>query len=295
LAFVPSAFTERIALTGTFLNVSTVLVGGAVGALVGERLPGRFRETAMHAIGLMTLLIGFQMALTTRSAIIVLGSVVVGALLGEAVGIDDGLKAFGDWVERKVQGGGDLRRGRATGRRREGETQNSVQVLSGQDSALRAQAREGRAGGANPATVIMERGEGESLFSKGFVTASLVFCVGPMTILGAFQDGLTGVYSTLAVKSVLDGFTALALASSLGWGVVLSSAVVLAYQGALTLGAVWAKPLLSESVVTEMTAAGGLLIVGIGLNILGIARIRVANMLPALVIAPLLVALVGAV
>lgn len=241
-------------MTGTVLNVSTVLLGGTVGALVGERLPDRFRETALHAIGLMTLLIGFQMALGTRSAIIVLGSVVIGALLGEAAGIDDGLKALGDWVEARVQ----------------------------EISA-----------GANRATVAGGRGKGESLFSKGFVTASLVFCVGPMTILGSFQDGLTGVYDTLAVKSVLDGFTAVALASSLGWGVVLSSAVVLVYQGALTLGAVWAKPLLSESVVTEMTAAGGLLIVGIGLNILGITKIRVANMLPALVIAPLLVALVG--
>ncbi len=241
-------------MTGTVLNVSTVLLGGTVGALVGERLPDRFRETALHAIGLMTLLIGFQMALGTRSAIIVLGSVVIGALLGEAARIDDGLKALGDWVEARVQ----------------------------ESSA-----------GANRATVAGGRVKGESLFSKGFVTASLVFCVGPMTILGSFQDGLTGVYDTLAVKSVLDGFTAVALASSLGWGVVLSSAVVLVYQGALTLGAVWAKPLLSESVVTEMTAAGGLLIVGIGLNILGITKIRVANMLPALVIAPLLVALAG--
>ncbi|MGE5620472.1 MAG: DUF554 domain-containing protein [Sphingomonadaceae bacterium] len=247
---------ERIVLTGTFLNVSTVLVGGAVGALVGERLPERFRESAMHAIGLMTLLIGFQMALSTRSAIIVLGAVVVGAMLGEAARIDDGLEAFGDWVEARVMG----LRGRA---------------------------------GSNRAEVVERSTSGESLFSKGFVTASLVFCVGPMTILGSFQDGLTGVYDTLAVKSVLDGFTAVALASSLGWGVTLSSLVVLVYQGALTMGAVWAKPLLTEAVVTEMTAAGGLLIVGIGMNILGITRIRVANMLPALLIAPLLVALAG--
>ena len=239
-------------MTGTILNVSTVLVGGTVGAVIGERLPNRFRETVMHAIGLMTLLIGFQMALGTRSAIIVLGSVVLGAILGEAAGIDDALKALGDWVERKVAG---------------------------------------KENGANHARFDGGQVAGESPFSRGFVMASLVFCVGPMTILGSFQDGLTGVYNTLAVKSVLDGFTAIALASSLGWGVVLSSVVVLVYQGALTMGAVWAKPLLSESVVTEMTAAGGLLIVGIGLNILGLTKIRVANMLPALVMAPLLVML----
>ncbi len=251
-------------MTGTILNVTTVLVGGTVGALVGERLPDRFKETAMHAIGLMTLLIGFQMALSTRSAIIVLGSVVVGALIGESARIDDGLKAFGDWVEARVA---------VVGRSRDSDQEESA--------------------GANRATAEGGHAAGDSLFSKGFVTASLVFCVGPMTILGSFQDGLTGVYDTLAVKSVLDGFTAVALASSLGWGVMLSSLIVLFYQGALTLGAVWAKPLLTESIVSEMTAAGGLLIVGIGLNILGITRVRVANLLPALVVAPLLVALAG--
>ena len=235
-------------MIGTFVNASTVLLGGSVGALIGERLPDRFKQTALQAIGLMTLLIGFQMALGTRSAIIVLGSVVLGGVLGEAARIDDGLIAISKWMEVRLVG-------------------------------------------ANRATTTDS--EMGSLFSKGFVTASLVFCVGPMAILGSFQDGLTGVYDTLAVKSMLDGFTAVALASSLGWGVVLSSLIVLIYQGALTLGAVWAKPFLSEPIITEMTAAGGLLIVGIGLNILGITRIRVANLLPALVIAPALVFLSG--
>ena len=196
------------------------------------------------------------MALGTQSAIIVLASVALGGVLGEAARIDDGLTAFGRWVESRLAGRG------------------------------------ARSAPAGPDRAVVDE-EGGLLFSKGFVTASLVFCVGPMTILGSFQDGLTGVYDTLAVKSVLDGITALALASSLGWGVVFSSLVILTYQGALTLGAVWARPLLSQPVVAEMTAAGGLLIVGIGLNILGIARIRVANMLPALAIAPALVALAG--
>jgi len=260
-------------MTGTLLNVATVLAGGSVGALAGERLPERFRQTVMQAIGLMTLLIGFQMALGTKSAIIVLGSVVLGAVAGEAIRIDDGLTAFGNWVEARVRG-----RGSGASRR----TPDARPLTPGTRS------------GAVPATSMAGDAEkGGSLFSKGFVTASLIFCVGPMTILGSFQDGLTGVYSTLAVKSVLDGFTALALASSLGWGVVLSSGVVLLYQGALTLGANWAKPFLSDPIINEMTAAGGLLIVGIGLNILGVVRIRVANMLPALLFAPVLTAVFG--
>ncbi len=261
-------------MSGTLLNVGTVLLGGSIGALVGERLPERFRQTVMQAIGLMTLLIGFQMALGTRSAIIVLGSVVMGAMAGEALRIDDGLTAFGDWVESGVRGWG-----MGDSKRNENDPPSpNPQPPSG---ALPA------AGGSGDVET------GGSLFSKGFVTASLIFCVGPMTILGSFQDGLTGVYSTLAVKSVLDGFTALALASSLGWGVVFSSGVVLLYQGALTMGASWAKPFLSDPIINEMTAAGGLLIVGIGLNILGIVKIRVANMLPALVFAPILTAVFG--
>jgi uncharacterized protein len=244
-------------MIGTLLNTTTVILGGSIGALIGGRLPERFRQTVMQAIGLMTLLIGFQMALGTRSAIIVLGSVVLGAVAGETIRIDDALAAFGNWVERTVY------------------------------------ALAGRGAGAVPAPANRGDAENGSLFSKGFVTASLIFCVGPMTILGSFQDGLTGIYTTLAIKSVLDGFTALALASSLGWGVVLSSGIVLLYQGALTVGASWVRPFLSDPVVNEMTAAGGLLIVGIGLNILGIVRIRVANMLPALVFAPVLTAFFG--
>lgn len=266
---------ERVGLTGTFLNVAVVLLSGTAGALIGERLPSRFKESVMHAIGLMTILIGLQMALGTHNAIVVLGSIVLGVILGEAARIDDGLTAFGVWIETRI-GGGVGRRTGPSGLSDRGIAQSSALA------------------GSNRARPGCEYGKGDSLFSKGFVTASLVFCVGPMAILGSFQEGLTGIYDTLAVKSVLDGFTALALASSLGWGVVLSSLVVLTYQGALTISAVWAKPFLSDPVVVEMTAAGGLLIVGIGLNILGLVKIRVANMLPALAVAPLLVAIAGA-
>ncbi len=283
-------------MTGTFLNVSTVVVGGSIGALAGERLPERYRQTAMQAIGLMTLLIGFQMALGMKSAIIVLGSMVLGALSGEALRIDDGLTAFGDWVERTVlrvtRGRGDVEMGRrGDGRTRVPAHHSSPITHHSTQSSVPSPQSSGT--GPLPATADSGVAESGSLISKGFVTASLIFCVGPMTILGSFQDGLTGVYSTLAVKSLLDGFTSIALAASLGWGVVLSAVTVLVYQGALTLGAAWAKPFLSDPMVAEMTATGGLLIVGIGFNILGIIRIRVASMLPALIFAPVLTRLFG--
>jgi hypothetical protein len=126
-----------------------------------------------------------------------------------------------------------------------------------------------------------------SRFVRGFLTASLVFCVGPMTILGSIQDGLTGDYDLLAIKSTLDGFAALAFASTLGAGVLFSTLVIGAYQGALTLLAAQADALLSEAMIAEMTAAGGVILVGIAISsLLEIRKIRSANLLPALLLTP---------
>lgn len=134
-----------------------------------------------------------------------------------------------------------------------------------------------------------------STFSTGFVTASLVFCVGPMAILGSIDDGLRGNVQLLVVKSVLDGFAALAFATTLGWGVGLSALSIFVYQGSLTMAAGIAARALSEPMITEMTATGGLLVLAIGLRLLHLREVKVANLLPALLFAPALVALVDAV
>jgi hypothetical protein len=128
-------------------------------------------------------------------------------------------------------------------------------------------------------------------FTRGFVTASVVFCVGPMAILGAMQDGLKGDYELLVIKSVLDGFSSFAFAASLGMGVTFSALSLLLYQGALTLGASLLQGTLTDPMILEMTATGGVIILGIGLLLLEIKKIKVANFLPALALAPLLVVL----
>jgi uncharacterized protein len=130
-----------------------------------------------------------------------------------------------------------------------------------------------------------------STFSAGFVTASLVFCVGPMAVLGAIEDGVRRDISILTVKAVLDGFASLAFAATLGWGVALSALSLGVYQGGLTLAAGAVERVLTEAMITEMTATGGILIMSIGLRLLDLRQIRVGNLLPALVLAPLLVAL----
>jgi hypothetical protein len=232
-------------LIGTILNVITVLVGGGLGTALGERLPARVRESVIAALGLLTLAIGLKMTLDSQNAIITLGSVLLGGLLGEWWQIEAGLARLGAWLESRFA-----------------RSRNS---------------------------------EGTARFIKGFVSASLVFCVGPMTILGAIQDGLTGNFQLLAVKSVLDGFAALAFAASTGVGVMFSAVVILVYQGALSLLAAQAQALLTDPMIREMTAAGGLLIMGIGVGpLLELKPIRVANYLPALVIAPVIVAMLHA-
>jgi uncharacterized membrane protein YqgA involved in biofilm formation len=220
------------------------LIGGLIGLLIGSRLPERVRQTVIAGLGLFTAAIGIQMFIKTQNPIIVLGSLLVGGLLGEWWRIEDGLRGLGAYLERRF-------------------TNNT------------------------------EASEG-SRFIRGFLTASLVFCVGPMTILGSIQDGLTGDYSLLAIKSVLDGFAALAFASSLGIGVLFSAVVILVYQGGLSLLASLAQSFTTPAMMDEMTAVGGILLMGIAISsLLEIKPIRVGNFLPALFIAPLIVAILA--
>jgi uncharacterized membrane protein YqgA involved in biofilm formation len=227
-------------MTGTVLNVITVIAGGTLGTLLGERLPSRIRSIIMQGVGLVTLAVGMSMALTTSNFLLVLGSIAIGGILGEWWRLEERLDGAGEWLEAKAS-----------------------------------------------RFPFLAQGE----FTKGFVTASLVFCVGPMTILGSIQDGLSGDYTLLAIKSVLDGFSALAFAASMGMGATFSAITVLVYQGVLTLGASLFQNILTDAIVTEMAATGGVMILGIGLLLLEIKRVRVANFLPALAIIPLLVAL----
>ncbi|RLC64592.1 MAG: DUF554 domain-containing protein [Chloroflexota bacterium] len=235
---------------GTIINVITVLVGGTLGTLLGARLPERVRETIMHGLGLLTLVIGVQLALKTDNILIVLGSLLLGGIAGELLRIEDRLNQAGRWLEDRTTGLG------------------------------------------NPSTADLPR-PAASRFSRAFLTASLVFCVGPMTILGSIQDGLIGDYTLLAVKATLDGFASLAFASTLGPGVISAALTVLLYQGALTLGAGWASAVLADPMITEMTATGGVLMLALGLGLLEIKQIRAGNLLPALLVAPLIVAVIS--
>ena len=234
-------------MTGTLINIATVLVGTAIGSTVGARLSEGLQQRVMSGLGLITLVIGVELALawsgegTTRhTPLYVLGGILLGGALGEMIGIERRLEDFGQLVQRRLTSG---------------------------DSPSRV--------------------------AEGFVDASLLFCVGSLVVIGSIQDGLTGDYSTLATKAILDGFASIALAAALGWGVGLSALSILVIQGTITLGAGVFDDLLQGEALAAMTSAGGVTIIGIALKLLAIKDVKVGNYLPALVIAPALVGLAG--
>lgn len=135
--------------------------------------------------------------------------------------------------------------------------------------------------------------DADSTFGEGFVTATLIFCVGAMAVLGAIESGLNGNHQLLYIKSMLDGLTAMILATTLGIGVGLSAVPVLLYQGAIALSAAWVAPFITDTVMTEISAVGGVLILGIGINLLDIKKIHVGDMLPAILVPPIYFLIAG--
>ncbi len=243
--------------------------------LFGARLPERIRQTVVAGIGLFTAVYGLQMTQSMKQPLVVLGALLVGGILGEVWQIEDGLRRLGAWLEKRFTNGSETK-----------STTANLQDIDGKSAPTN---------GDTASEIPPQNGLIGSRFIQGFLTASLVFSIGPMAILGSIQDGLNGDSSLLAIKAVLDGFTSLAFASSLGIGVLFSSLVILVYQGSLTLLAAQAHALITTAMMNEMTATGGILLLGIALSsLLEIKRIRVGNFLPALVIAPLIVAILSA-
>lgn len=238
-------------LSGTLLNIATVLIGTTVGLLAGARVPPRMQESLVTANGLFVAVLGVSMALrifTDPAALpgydlAVLGALVVGVAIGELLRLHDGLEWLGGRFQRRLS-----------------------------------------------------RGEGQpSRIAEGFITASLVFCVGPLTILGAIQNGLTGDMSLLATKSLLDGITSIAFAAALGAGVYLSILTMLVVQGGISAGAFLLADAMDPATILAITATGGMILLGLALRLLEVKALRVANFLPALVLAPLFVRLADAI
>lgn len=245
--------------SGVAMNVATVLVGTAIGLVFGHMIADRFRTISFSAIGIAVIVIGASMSiggladlgethLGDYAALLLVGSLVLGSLAGEAMRIEYWLEQFGHKLQQLASKAPFLAPGRA-----------------------------------------LEPGEKGHTLVEGFVTASLLFCVGAMTVLGAIQDGL-GDPSLLYLKSLLDGIAAMALATTLGAGVGLSVLPILVIQGGIALGASALQPFITPAVIAAIRAVGGALILAIGFDLSGIKRLPVGNMLPSILLAALMAA-----
>ncbi|KQP67192.1 hypothetical protein ASF47_03395 [Nocardioides sp. Leaf285] len=261
---------------GTLVNVATVLLGSGLGVLLGNRLPTRTRELVTDALGLVTLLIAATSAMEVLSPdlsdavgssapmLVVLGAMLVGGIVGSTLRLEQRVEQLGAWLQRRLGGG-------------------SGSGDAAPDAAVPDTAGPGAAAG-----------ERRRRFVEGFVVASLVFCTGPLTILGSLNDGLGNGADQLYLKSTLDFFAAIAFAASFGWGVAASVLTVVTVQGGLTLVGLALGDVLPDAQLAAITATGGLLLVGVALRLLRIREVAVADLLPALLVAPLLVTALAA-
>jgi len=217
-------------MLGTFINIGTVIAGSLIGLLFNSKIPEKVSGRAFQAIGLFTIFLGIKLALQTTNFMVMIFSLVLGAILGEIIDIDKLLNTAADKLKSRLS-------------------------------------------------------SDNSRFSEGLITAFLLFCMGSMTILGAIEEGLGGKPDLLIAKSILDGFSSIAFASVMGIGVMFSVIPLLIYQGGLTLLAKVAGEHLSELAVTEMSAVGGILLIGLGITVLKLKEIKILNLLPSLLLA----------
>lgn len=228
-------------LLGTLINALLIIVGTIIGRLL-KNIPEDMKQTVMYAIGLAVTVIGLQMGFESGQFLIVIISLVLGAVIGEWIDLDLQLNRFGQWLESIV--------------------------------------------GKN------KKGENISI-AQGFVSATLIFVIGSMAIIGSLDSGLRNDHDLLIVKGLIDGFTSIILATTLGIGVLLSAVPVILYQGTIALFATQISRIIPEEAlalfIREMTATGGIMIVAIGLNMIGLTKIRVANLLPGILVVAIVV------
>ena len=221
---------------GTLINTLTVLAGGGLGLLIGDKIPDRVRVIIVQVIGLVTLAIGLRDVMNTDNMVFPLVGMVIGAIIGEFLKIEDRLAILGDLLRRKFA-----------------------------------------------------KNAGESKFVNGFVTATLLFCIGPLTILGAIEDASGKTPQLYIIKGTLDGFMMIIFSALYGVGALFSAVSVFVVQGTLTVFGASLDSLLDDRMRLELFAAGGLAVMAIGINLLEIKKIRLGSLVPGLILTPILV------
>lgn len=219
-------------LTGVLINAAAVVAGGVLGTLGGRFMPEKMKQTVLAATGLVSIGIGISGAIGSSNQLIPILSLVIGAVIGELLHIEDGVTRAGDWLQKRFGKSGSI--------------------------------------------------------TEGFVTGSLVFAVGAMAVMGSLESGLKNDHTILMTKSVIDMAGSVAFAGSLGIGVAFSALSILVLEGTVTLLASLLTGVLTDAVITEISVTGSLIIIGVGLNVLGLTKLRIMNMTPALLLPILL-------
>ncbi len=228
-------------MIGVVVNTFAVIIGSLVGLLFKKGIPEKYTDAVMLGIGLCTVYIGISGALKGENTLILIISIVIGAIIGTFLDIDKRVNSLGEWIGTRFK-----------------KTENNTTSIS-----------------------------------EGFVTGCLLFCIGAMTIVGSLNAGLAGDNEMLFTKSLLDLISSMMLSVSLGIGVLFSAVFVLVFQGSIVLLAHSLQPILTSAAIAEITCAGSIMIVALGLNIIGVTKIKVANYLPAIIIVPILCSIVA--
>lgn len=248
-------------MLAVFVNCFTVIVGGLIGVLFSSRIKESLSVTVQNAAGVITLVLGFEMAFQYESIICLALSLILGGLIGTALDIDGAIYKLGQFFEKLVE---------KKSKKAKNPPTNSVASVDGEQSSEVADVKNQLAPKKD--------------FAFGFLNASVLFCVGAMSIIGSFKAGIEKDYTIIFTKSILDGFMAIVFASSMGAGAIFSFITVFIYQGALTLLSTFIAPYVNDLLLNELSACGGAMIIMIGINLLKLKEIKTANFLPGLVL-----------
>ena len=238
-------------MLAVFVNCGAVILGSIIGLLFSKKFTEELSGMIQTACGIISLVIGLQMTFKYDSIVFLALSLIIGAIIGYALDIDGAILRLGDWLEKKT-----------VGRTKKNEPEQELQ-----------------------ATELAENnGASKHNFAYAFLNSSVLFCVGAMSIVGSIKAGIEHDYTIIFTKSILDGFMAISFTAAMGIGTMFSIIMILVYQGGLTLLSGVLQPYVTDLIMTEVSACGGALIIMIGINLLGLKKIKTANYLPALVV-----------
>ena len=264
-------------MIAVFVNCATILIGCITGLLFAKKIPQKVTDSIQLACGLVSFIMGVQMSFKYQNVVYLALALILGGIVGTLLDIDGKILQFGKFLERVFI------------KTEKSNLQNGVSVgnsnLCGSVGALRGVPVErvatNEVGAQGETSPSFEKGRPQKNFAYAFLNASVLFCVGAMAIVGSFKAGIEHDYSIIFLKSILDGFISIGFAVAMGVGTAFSVISIFIYQGALTLLSVLIAPYVSEQMLAELTGSGGALIILIGINLMGIKKVKTANYLPA--------------